>query len=90
MGIATRDRRLSLRLTAENDDLIRTAAELNGTTVTDFTTSAAVTRAREAVADQLQIRLGPAAWDAFIDALDHPAPSPRFDRLMSEPSVLER
>ncbi|MDR1513567.1 MAG: hypothetical protein LBS56_08830 [Propionibacteriaceae bacterium] len=40
--------------------------------------------------DQVQISLSPAEWDALIDALGHPAPSPRFDRLMSEPSVLER
>jgi uncharacterized protein (DUF1778 family) len=81
---------MSLRLTAQDDDLIRDAARLSGTTVTDFTASAAVVRAREALADQVRVTVGPAAWDAFIDALDHPAPTPRLDRLMNEPSVFER
>ncbi|MDR0417055.1 MAG: DUF1778 domain-containing protein [Propionibacteriaceae bacterium] len=89
MSTATRDRRLSLRLTADHDGLIRTAAETLGTTVTDFTTAAAVARARETLADQIQVKLGPAAWEEFVEALDHPAPRPRLDRLMSEPSVFE-
>jgi uncharacterized protein (DUF1778 family) len=90
MGTMTRERRLALRLTADADDLIRSAAAIEGTTVTDFTTTAAVARARETLADQLRITLTPAAWDAFTAALDNPAPTPRLDRLRQEPSVFER
>jgi uncharacterized protein (DUF1778 family) len=89
MDAVTRNRRLSLRLTADNDDLIRAAAEAQGTTVTDFMATAAVARARETLADQVRIKLGPAAWESFVEALDHPGPTPRLDRLMSEPSVFE-
>lgn len=58
--------------------------------MTDFTTRAAVARARSTLAEQLIVRLDPAAWEAFLDALDHPASRPRLERLMSEPSVFER
>jgi uncharacterized protein (DUF1778 family) len=85
-----RERRLALRLTADADDLIRSAASIEGTTVTDFTTTAAVAKARETLSDQLRVTLTPTAWDAFTAALDEPAATPRLDRLLAEPSVFER
>jgi len=90
MTTATRDTRLSLRLTGEHNSLIRAAAAHQGVTVTDFTTIAALAEARRVLVDQVLVGLGEQAWDVFVDALDHPAPSPRFDRLMSEPSVFEQ
>ncbi|MDR1808275.1 MAG: DUF1778 domain-containing protein [Propionibacteriaceae bacterium] len=70
--------------------MVRSAAAVEGTTVTDFTATAAVARAGETQGDQLRVVLTPAAWDAFAAALDNPVPTPRLDRLRREPSVFDR
>ena len=64
--------RLAVRLTPEQDTLIRDAAAASGQSLTDFVTAAAVTRAEDALADRRAFRLDDVAWDEFTAALDRP------------------
>lgn len=68
----TRDSRLDLRMTSDNRALISEAAQLSGTTLTDYVVSAALRAARVDVLQDRVLRLDPAAWDDFLAALDEP------------------
>lgn len=64
--------RLAVRLTPEQDALIRDAAIVAGQSITDFVTAAAVTRAEDTLADRRVFRLGDIAWAEFTTILDQP------------------
>ena len=72
MSTATipRDARLDLRMTADNRSLISEAAQLNGTSLTDYVMSVVVRAARQDVLQARVLRLDPEAWDDFMVALD--------------------
>lgn len=65
--------RLAVRLTPDQDALIRDAAAASGQSLTDFVTTAAVTRAEDTLADRRVFRLDNAAWAEFSAILDQPA-----------------
>lgn len=65
--------RLAMRLTPDQDSLIRDAAAVTGQSLTDFVTTAAVSRAEETLADRRVFRLDDAAWAEFNAILDRPA-----------------
>jgi uncharacterized protein (DUF1778 family) len=69
---AQRDARLDLRMTSENRELISEAAELNGTSLTEYVMSATIRAARADLLQARMLRLGPDAWDDFVAALDEP------------------
>lgn len=82
--------RIAVRLPEQQDALIRAAAELEGATVTEFTVSAAVARAKDVLADQRLFVLGDVAWAEFAAVLDRPVShKPRLERLMAEDSIFE-
>lgn len=62
-----------MRLTPDQDALIRDAAAVTGQSLTEFVTSAAVTRAEDTLADRRVFRLDDAAWAEFAAILDRPA-----------------
>lgn len=77
--------RIAVRLTPEQDALIRDAAAVCGQSLTDFVTMAAVTRAEDTLADRRVFRLDDAAWTEFSAILDRPAQRiPELARLLSE------
>lgn len=77
-----------MRLTDEQDALIRHAAEVEGTTVTDFAVTSAVTHARDVLADRRVFMLDPATWTEFLAVLDRPiVPKPALEKLLSEPEI---
>jgi uncharacterized protein (DUF1778 family) len=81
----TKDSRLHVRLSSEQDALIRHAAEVEGKTVTDFTVQATVEHARDVLADRRLFRLDDAAWDEFQALLDRPvARKPRLAKLLAK------
>ncbi|MGQ0464410.1 MAG: type II toxin-antitoxin system TacA family antitoxin [Sporichthyaceae bacterium] len=87
---ATKPDRIAARLTAEQGEIIRRAAEVEGSTITEFAVSAAVARAREVLADQRLFVLDDVAWTEFAAALDAPVrPRPRLARLLATPAVFE-
>jgi uncharacterized protein (DUF1778 family) len=59
-------------MTSANRTLISEAAELNGTSLTDYVMSAAVRAARQDLLEDRVLRLDPEAWDDFINALEEP------------------
>ncbi|MGL4744286.1 MAG: DUF1778 domain-containing protein [Dermatophilaceae bacterium] len=65
--------RLAMRLTPDQDALIRDAASVAGQSLTEFVTMAAVTRAEDTLADRRVFRLDAAAWAEFSAILDRPA-----------------
>jgi len=67
-----RDARLDLRMSSENRALINEAAQLNGTSLTDYVMSVVVRAARSDVLQARVLQLAPDAWDDFIAALSEP------------------
>lgn len=62
--------RFAVRLTAEQDALIRRAAEVEGTDLTTFTLTATLAHARDVLADRRLFELGDVAWAEFVAVLD--------------------
>jgi uncharacterized protein (DUF1778 family) len=83
--------RLNLRASAQQDALIRRAAESVGRSVTEFVLDSACANAEHVLADRNRFVLDDEAWKRFMVALDRPVTDkPRLKRLLSEPSVLQR
>lgn len=88
---ATKDARLNLRLTAEDEKLIRQAAKSVGRSVTEFLSEAGIERAHAVLADQHHFELDEDAWDEFVSILDRPVrPDARLVDLFSRPQSIER
>jgi uncharacterized protein (DUF1778 family) len=76
--------RFAVRLTAEQDALIRRAAEAEGTDLTTFTLTATLARARDVLADRRLFELGDVAWAEFLAVLDRPVShNPRLEKLFA-------
>lgn len=85
MTTTTKDSRLAVRLSSEQDALIRQAAETEGKNLTDFSIDALVGHARDVLADRRLFRLDDAAWAEFQALLDRPAArNPRLEKLLAE------
>lgn len=85
---ATKDSRIAVRLSSEQDALIRHASEVEGTTVTEFTVAATVAHAREVLADRRLFSLTAADWKEFLALLDRPVThKPELEKLFAEPSI---
>lgn len=79
--------RLAVRITPDQDALIRDAAAVSGQSITDFVTSAVVARAEDTLADRRLFRLDEAAWAEFAELLDRPArPIPAVTELLNRPA----
>jgi len=77
--------RLAVRLTPDQDVVIREAAAASGQSLTEFVMTAAMTRAQDALADRRHFRLDTKAWDDFVTLLDRPAKSiPELAALLNE------
>lgn len=74
--------RLEARLTAEQKGLLQRAAELEGTTLTDFVIRSAQEQARRILEEHGRIQLGLEDSRAFVESLLNP-PQPSA-RMMAE------
>jgi uncharacterized protein (DUF1778 family) len=72
MASTTRTRRIDVRVTHEQDALIREAAAAAGLTVTRFLLSAAEERARAVLDERRHLVMSDRAFAAFAAALDQP------------------
>ncbi len=80
-----KEARLAVRLTPEQNAVIREAAAATGQSLTDFVTSAALVRAEDALADRRVFRLDEKSWDEFLAILDRPGrPLPELVELFEE------
>lgn len=86
-----RTRRLNLRTSEQQEELMRRGAQERGESLTDFIIRSACSEAEQVIASQRRFSLNTEQWNAFVAALDRPAQSkPRLRRLFTEPSVLEK
>jgi len=72
MASAIRSRRIDVRVTDEQDAIIREAAAAAGQTVTAFLLSAAEDRARQILDERRHLVMSDRAFAAFTAALDAP------------------
>jgi uncharacterized protein (DUF1778 family) len=86
--MAIKTERFAVRLTADQDAVIRAAAEAEGVDLTTFTVTAALAHAQDVLADRRLFVLDDAAWTEFLALLDRPAThNPRLENLFAEPSI---
>ncbi len=86
----TRSERWNLRVSGDENDLVREAAGLSGEGLTGFVRDAAVQEARRVLADRRAFLLGDSDWRRFNEMLERPARVPAGLReLFSKPSVFD-
>lgn len=86
----TKDSRLQVRLSSQQDALIRHAADVEGKNITDFTVTAAIEHAKDVLADRRLFLLDDAAWSEFEAILDRPVVhKPRLEKLFSSESLFD-
>ena len=91
ISMAAKTERLSLRLTPEQDAVLRRAAEARGESANDFVLRHAVEAAEMELADRRVFVVDDAAWDELQELLSAPPALPEaMVKLLSTPSVLER
>lgn len=69
----SRRHRLEVRVSPEQDALIRQAADLEDTTVTSFVLDTVTGRAKQVIREHQDLILSNEAFDRFITELDKPA-----------------
>jgi uncharacterized protein (DUF1778 family) len=90
MSVASKTERLSLRLTAAQDAVLRRAARARGESTSDYVLRHAVEAAELDLADRRVFALDENAWNELETLLSAPSRLPAATaRLLSEPSVLE-
>lgn len=89
--MASKTERLSLRLTPEQDAVLRRAAEARGESTNDFVLRHAVEAAETELADRRVFVVDDAEWDQLQKLLSAPPALPvPMVKLLSNPSVLEQ
>lgn len=90
MAATTRPHRIDVRVSAEQDAMIREAAALAGQTVTGFLLDAAQERAREVFEERRDLVMSKAAFARFAEALDAPGvPVPEMVEMFRLPRIPE-
>lgn len=83
--------RIDIRTTPRVKRALQDAASVTSKTVSEFLLDSALTRAAEVLADRRLFLLDDEQWEEFMTALDAaPPPMPRLEKLLREPSVLEK
>ena len=85
--MAAKSERLSLRLTPEQDTVLRRAADARGESVNDFVVRNAVEAAQTELAERRIFVIDDLAWKE-LEKL--PSLPPAVVKLLSSPSILER
>lgn len=67
-----RQRRINMRVSEQQERILRTAAQLSGETLTGFMLSVATEHAADVVARAQRIEVSAAVFDRFVAALDGP------------------
>lgn len=81
---ASKDARLNVRLAPSQAALIRRAAEVNNTSLSEFVISSAADAAERVLADRRWFGLDDATWDAFETLLERPVvEKPRLAELLT-------
>jgi uncharacterized protein (DUF1778 family) len=87
---ANKTERIAVRVTPEQDALIRSAAEVEGTDLTNFTVCATLAHANDVLANRRLFALDSAAWTDFQAILERPVVhKPALERLLAEPHLFD-
>lgn len=82
--------RLDVRLSTDDDEFIRRAAEAEGLSVSTFVVSRARAAADEVLADRVRFLLDERAWDELQRRLSEaPRHKPGLAKLLAEPDIFE-
>lgn len=85
-----RDSRLNLRTSAQQQQLIRSAAAASDKSVTDFVLESATANAERVLADRRWFVLSEEKWSDFEALLDAPVGrTPKLAALLREPTVFD-
>lgn len=87
----SRTARIGLRATAEQEGIIRRAAEVSRKSLTEFVLESACRAAEETLLDQRLFLVDEDRWRAFQEVLERPAETvkPRLRELLHSPSPWE-
>ena len=86
-----KDRPLAMRFRDADLAIIDRAASQRGRSRTDFVRDAAVRAAEEVLMENVVIRMSPAAFDAFVSALESPpTPVPQLVDVIKRPAPWEQ
>jgi uncharacterized protein (DUF1778 family) len=82
--------KVQLRLRPAQKAVLARAAQLRNTSLSNFMLEHACEAAQQVLAEQVDIVMPPAEWDAFCKALDAPPRSiPALKKLLTEASVFD-
>src|SRR5205809_76823 len=82
--------RVQLRLRPAQKAVLARAAELRQTSLSNFMLEHAYEAAQQVLAEQVEIVMPPAEWEAFCKVLDAPPRSiPALKKLLTEASVFD-
>jgi len=85
-----KESKVSLRVRPAQKAVIARAAQLRGTSLSQFMLEHAYEAAQEVLAEQVDIVMPPAEWEAFCKALDAPPRSiPALKKLLTHASVFD-
>lgn len=83
----TKDKRLNLRTTAQQDQRLKRAAEVREISVSEFILKSAMTEAEKVLADRRWFELNEEDFAKFEQALDTPVDGTKLARLLASESV---
>lgn len=83
----TKDKRLNLRTTAEQDQRLKQAAEVREISVSEFILKSAMAEAEKVLADRRWFELNAEDFAKFEQALDTPVDGTKLARLLASESV---
>lgn len=85
---SAKTQQINFRATDRQADVLRRAAAVTESTLTDFVLVSAVDRAEQILADRRWFTVTQGQWDDFVQLLDAPLPSTeRFRALRERPDV---
>jgi len=70
--VTTKDERMTVRVTREQLDLFKDAADVEGRNLSDFAVATLTDRANDVLAEQRVFRLTGARWNELIALLEEP------------------
>ena len=86
MSTTVKSQRINLRASERQEALIRQAAEVTDSSVSDFILSSATERAKHVLADRRWFVATEEQYDLFVQALEAPAQTEKLERLFARES----
>lgn len=85
-----RNQRINLRATKRQETLLKKAASITDTSITNFILNSATTEAERVLADRRWFIATPEQHQKFVELLDQPFDTTRLTALLASPSPFEK